>query len=60
MKKYRISASKLVNYDVEVKANSYEEACENFEMYRWQTFEKWDEGFEILDVYEEQDEEEDQ
>lgn len=55
MKTYRVTATKTVNYDVTVKANSYDEACENFEMYKWETFEKWDDGYEILDVYEEEE-----
>lgn len=57
MKTYRITAMKTVNYDVEVKANSYEEACENFEMHRWDSIrEEWDDGYNILDVYEEGEE----
>ena len=55
MKTYRITATKQVNYDVTVKANSYEEAVENFEMNRWETVDEWDDYMEILDCFEEEE-----
>ena len=55
MKTYRIQASKRVNYDVTVKANSYEEAMENFEMNRWESVDEWDDDMDVLDCFEEED-----